>query len=184
MLFRSTLAACLLCWSTFRCYGGWLPWISLTKKTSCSFLSCVCACVSVSGVLFSVGVRVCVTCWFFTGRPLRPVASSHPPSDATATNPRLAQDLLYKKSWAALVSANVERGKPKAVIIEEKGKLGPAHAPQVDPCGPSPVLIHMPMLRRLTPDWLTISYTTTIMLHRLIPAALRQFWFICQCYVG
>ena len=29
---------------------------------------------------------------------------------------------------------------------------------KVDPCGPSPVLIHLPMLRRLTPDWLRISF--------------------------
>ncbi|KAL1504143.1 hypothetical protein AB1Y20_010552 [Prymnesium parvum] len=28
----------------------------------------------------------------------------------------------------------------------------------VDPCGPSPVLIHLPMLRKLTPEWLRLSF--------------------------
>jgi len=28
----------------------------------------------------------------------------------------------------------------------------------VDPCGPSPVLIHLPLLRRLTPGWLRLSF--------------------------
>ena len=28
----------------------------------------------------------------------------------------------------------------------------------VDPCGPSPVLIHLPLLRRLTPEWLARSF--------------------------
>ena len=28
----------------------------------------------------------------------------------------------------------------------------------VDPCGPSPVLIHLPLLRRLTPHWLKLSF--------------------------
>ena len=28
----------------------------------------------------------------------------------------------------------------------------------VDPCGPSPILIHLPLLRRLTPEWLSLSF--------------------------
>ena len=28
----------------------------------------------------------------------------------------------------------------------------------VDPCGPSPVLIHLPLLRKLTPEWLDLSF--------------------------
>ncbi len=28
----------------------------------------------------------------------------------------------------------------------------------VDPCGPSPTLIHLPLLRRLTPEWLKLSF--------------------------
>jgi hypothetical protein len=28
----------------------------------------------------------------------------------------------------------------------------------VDPCGPSPVLIHLPLLRKLTPEWLSMSF--------------------------
>ena len=28
----------------------------------------------------------------------------------------------------------------------------------VDPCGPSPLLIHLPQLRRLTPEWLKLSF--------------------------
>ena len=28
----------------------------------------------------------------------------------------------------------------------------------VDPCGPSPVLIHLPLLRKLTPEWLKLSF--------------------------
>ena len=28
----------------------------------------------------------------------------------------------------------------------------------VDPCGPSPVLIHVDLLRRLTPEWLKLSF--------------------------
>lgn len=31
-------------------------------------------------------------------------------------------------------------------------------ADAVDPCGPSPVLIHLPLLRRLTPEWLRLSF--------------------------
>ena len=28
----------------------------------------------------------------------------------------------------------------------------------VDPCGPSPTIIHLPMLRRMTPEWLSLSF--------------------------
>ena len=28
----------------------------------------------------------------------------------------------------------------------------------VDPCGPSPIQIHLPQLRRLTPEWLRLSF--------------------------
>ena len=28
----------------------------------------------------------------------------------------------------------------------------------VDPCGPSPLLIHLPQLRKLTPQWLDLSF--------------------------
>ena len=28
----------------------------------------------------------------------------------------------------------------------------------VDPCGPSPVLIHVDQLRKLTPEWLSLSF--------------------------
>ena len=28
----------------------------------------------------------------------------------------------------------------------------------VDPCGPSPVMIHLPLLRKLTPEWLKLSF--------------------------
>jgi hypothetical protein len=31
-------------------------------------------------------------------------------------------------------------------------------AATVDPCGPSPVLIHLPQLRKLTPEWLRLSF--------------------------
>ena len=29
---------------------------------------------------------------------------------------------------------------------------------EVDPCGPSPILIHLPQLRKLTPEWLALSF--------------------------
>lgn len=28
----------------------------------------------------------------------------------------------------------------------------------VDPCGPSPIQIYLPMLRKLTPEWLRLSF--------------------------
>ena len=31
-------------------------------------------------------------------------------------------------------------------------------ADKVDPCGPSPVLIGLPLLRKLTPEWLRLSF--------------------------
>ena len=31
-------------------------------------------------------------------------------------------------------------------------------AESVDPCGPSPVLIHVETLRKLTPEWLRLSF--------------------------
>ena len=33
-----------------------------------------------------------------------------------------------------------------------------ANPKDVDPCGPSPVLIHLPQLRKLTPEWLSMSF--------------------------
>ena len=38
-------------------------------------------------------------------------------------------------------------------------RLTAAKIPEiVDPCGPSPVLIYLPLLRRLTPEWLSLSF--------------------------
>jgi len=46
----------------------------------------------------------------------------------------------------------------KAAPLRPIVKRFTADADAVDPCGPSPVLIHLPMLRRLTPEWLSLSF--------------------------
>ena len=47
----------------------------------------------------------------------------------------------------------------------------------VDPCGPSPVLIHLPQLRRLTPEWLQLSFEL-----KRDPEADKQFGWVLEMW--
>merc|ERR1719198_158920 len=46
----------------------------------------------------------------------------------------------------------------------------------VDPCGPSPVMVHLPMLRKLTPEWLRLSFEL-----KRDPEADKIFGWVLKC---
>lgn len=68
---------------------------------------------------------------------------SEPPNRATPTSPACFP-FGYMNAKAAELRPTVSRFA--------------RDADTVDPCGPSPVLIHLPQLRKLTPEWLRLSF--------------------------
>jgi len=144
--------------------------ISNKKNSMLLLVVCVCVCVGVGGVVLCRCACVCDLLILSQVDPCGPSpVLIHMPLLRWLTPDWL--NISYKKvlpPCAQLLWCEL-------YIMKVLPRKKQTHAPQVDPCGPSPVLIHLPMLRRLTPDWLNISYK------KVLPPCAQLLW--CELYI-